>query len=112
VSGLEKRGIILVKLVPEVSAYEGKSNADIEKEILDEKPAIPYVAEIERICVFNSLAGISEPKSPKRMVMTSFKPVHKALAKALRYLAEQGIIAKTIFNAEEGILLVFLEKAE
>jgi len=107
---MNKRAIIIVHLVPNQEAYEGKSNGDIEKEVLEEAPTIPYVAEIERVSVFNSLTGIAEPKSLKEMVMTTFKPVHKALARALGYLAEQGIDAKTIFSAEEGILVVMLEQ--
>ena len=73
---MEKRAIIVARLVPKPEAYEGKSNKAIAEEIKDAGPALPYVAEIERISVFNSLSGAAEPKSPKEMVMTSFKPVH------------------------------------
>jgi hypothetical protein len=48
VSRIEKRAIIIVRLVPTPEAYEGKSNADVAKEIQAQKPAIPYVARIER----------------------------------------------------------------
>lgn len=29
--------------VPESKAYEGRSNADVEREILEDEPATPYV---------------------------------------------------------------------
>jgi len=43
----------MARLVEDPEAYEGKSNADIEKEILEEAPAIPYVARIERVTVLD-----------------------------------------------------------
>jgi hypothetical protein len=49
VSRVEKRTIIVCRLVPTHEAYEGKSNADVEKEILSEMPVIPYVARIEKV---------------------------------------------------------------
>jgi hypothetical protein len=107
---VEKRAIIMVRLVPTPEAYKDKSNRDVEKEILEEKPAIPYVAEIERTSVFNSLAGEVEAVRLKEMVMNAFKPVHTALAETFRKLAEKGILADTYFKAEKGILVVTLEK--
>jgi hypothetical protein len=45
---MEKRVIIVCRLVPTPEAYEGKSNADVEKEIQAEKPTIPYLAGIQK----------------------------------------------------------------
>ena len=55
---MKKIMFIVAHLVPEAEAYEGKSNADIEKEILDELqkqavPVIPYVARIEKVTVLD-----------------------------------------------------------
>ncbi len=47
----EKGAIIIARLVPTPEAYEGKTKADIEREILEEAPIIPYVAEIEKVTV-------------------------------------------------------------
>jgi len=50
---MKKLAVILAQLVPTPEAYEGKTNADIEKEILEEMPAIPYVARIEKVTVLD-----------------------------------------------------------
>lgn len=54
VSSLKKIAIIIAQLVPDPEAYEGKSNADIEQEILAEMPPIPYVARIDKVTVLDS----------------------------------------------------------
>lgn len=48
-----KIAFIVCRLVPTPEAYEGKTNADIEKEILEEVLAIPYVARIEKVTVLD-----------------------------------------------------------
>ena len=48
---MKKRAIIIVRLVPTPEAYEGKTNRDIEREILEEAPIIPYAASIEKVTV-------------------------------------------------------------
>jgi hypothetical protein len=50
---LKKIVFITAHLVPEAEAYEGKTNADVEKEILEEMPIIPYVAKIEKVTVLD-----------------------------------------------------------
>lgn len=50
---MKKLAFIVAWLVEDREAYEGKTNADIEKEILEEAPTIPYVARIERITVLD-----------------------------------------------------------
>lgn len=50
---MKKIVFITAHLVPEAEAYKGKTNADIEKEILSEIPAIPYVAKIEKVTVLD-----------------------------------------------------------
>jgi len=44
---------IYAQLVEEPEAYGGKTNADIEKEILDDIGLIPYVARIEKVTVLD-----------------------------------------------------------
>jgi hypothetical protein len=44
---------IVCRLVPTPEAYEGKSNADVKREILDKKPAFPYVARIEKVTILD-----------------------------------------------------------
>ena len=46
-----KRAIIMVRLIPTPEAYEGKTNRDIEREILEEASTIPYAASIEKVTV-------------------------------------------------------------
>jgi len=46
---MKKLVIVIARLVPNPEAYEGKTNADVEKEILSEMPVIPYVARIEKV---------------------------------------------------------------
>lgn len=54
--GVKMRKIVFItaRLVEDPEAYKGKTNADIEKEILDEIGPIPYVAEIEKVTVLDS----------------------------------------------------------
>ncbi len=49
-----------------------------------------------------------EAKEFKAIVMEAFKPVHLAIGETLARLAERGILARTHFDAEEGILIVWL----
>jgi hypothetical protein len=51
---MKKVMFIVARLVPDPEAYEGKSNEDVEKEILDELPAIPYMARIEKVTVVDA----------------------------------------------------------
>jgi len=48
---MAKLAFIVCQLVPDPSVYEGKTNADIEKEILDEMLLLPYVASVEKVMV-------------------------------------------------------------
>jgi hypothetical protein len=108
---VEKRAIIIVKLVSTPEAYEGKTNRDIAKEIQAEDPAIPYVAEIERTCVFNSPAHEGDTGAAyKQAVMEAFKPIHKALGPAAKHLANKDIAIKTMFDAERGYHIIVCEK--
>jgi len=50
---LKKIVFITAHLVPDPEAYEGKTNKDVEKEILEELPVIPYVAKIEKVTVLD-----------------------------------------------------------
>ena len=50
---VKKVMFIVARLVPDPEAYEGKTNQDVEKEILAEKPVIPYVARIEKVTVLD-----------------------------------------------------------
>jgi len=61
---VKKLAIIIARLVPTPEAYEGKTNRDVEKEILEETPAIPYVARIEKVTVLEelSLRGFNQHK--------------------------------------------------
>lgn len=45
---------IVAYLVETPEAYEGKSNAELETEILTEMPQIPYVATIEKVTVLEA----------------------------------------------------------
>ena len=54
---MKKVVFIVAHLVPDPEAYEGKTNADVEKEILDEMPAIPYVARIEKVTILDAAGG-------------------------------------------------------
>jgi hypothetical protein len=47
---------IYALLVEDPEAYRRKTNADIEKEILDEIGSIPYVARIEKVTVLDCSA--------------------------------------------------------
>jgi hypothetical protein len=53
---IKKVAFITVILIEDPEPYEGKTNADIEKEILEEIGPIPYAAKIEKVAVidFNS----------------------------------------------------------
>ena len=50
---MKKIMFIVAHLVPDPEAYEGKTNEDVEKEILDELPVIPYVARVEKVTVLD-----------------------------------------------------------
>jgi hypothetical protein len=50
---VKKIAFIYVRLVEDPEAYKGKTNADIEKEILEDIGPIPYVARIEKITVLD-----------------------------------------------------------
>ncbi|MBT0160925.1 hypothetical protein G4O51_13175 [Candidatus Bathyarchaeota archaeon A05DMB-2] len=50
---IKKVAVIHARLVENPEAYEGKTNADIEKEILAEIGIIPYVAQIEKVTVLD-----------------------------------------------------------
>jgi hypothetical protein len=45
--------LIVARLIEEPEAYEGKTNADIEKEILEEIGPVPYTARIEKVTVLD-----------------------------------------------------------
>jgi hypothetical protein len=53
---IKKIVFITAILIEDPEPYEDKTNADIEKEILEEIGPIPYVAKIEKVTVidFNS----------------------------------------------------------
>jgi hypothetical protein len=109
---VEKRAIIVCRLVPTPEAYEDKSNADVAKEIQEETLAIPYVVRVEEIKVFNCIAGEPDAAQLRDMVIEEFKPVNASIGEAMTSLAEHGVLATSRFNAREGWLLVLLEKAE
>ncbi|MEA2089686.1 MAG: hypothetical protein U9O89_02880 [Thermoproteota archaeon] len=48
---MKKVMFIVARLVEEEEAYRDKTNEDVEKEILDEMPVVPYVAEIKKVAV-------------------------------------------------------------
>lgn len=50
---MKKVLFIYAMLIDDPEAYEGKTNADIEKEILEEIGNIPYVAQIEKVTVLD-----------------------------------------------------------
>jgi len=50
---IKKVAVIHARLVENPEAYESKTNADIEKEILEETGPIPYVARIEKVTVLD-----------------------------------------------------------
>ena len=50
---MKKIALITVWLVDDPEAYEGKTNSDIEKEILEDIGSIPYAARIEKITVLD-----------------------------------------------------------
>jgi hypothetical protein len=52
-SELKKMVFIAADLVEDPQAYEGKTNTDLEKEILSALPTIPYVARIEKVKVLD-----------------------------------------------------------
>ena len=51
---MKKVMFIVARLVEDPSAYEGKTNENVEKEVLDEMPVIPYVAKIEKVTVLDA----------------------------------------------------------
>lgn len=50
---IKKVALITAILIEDPEPYEGKTNADIEKEILEEIGPIPYVAKIEKVTVLD-----------------------------------------------------------
>jgi len=50
---MKKLVFIVAHLIETPEAYEDKSNTDIEKDILEEMPIIPYVARIEKVTVLD-----------------------------------------------------------
>ena len=50
---VKKIVFITAALVKDPEAYKGKTNADIEKEILEDIAVIPYVARIEKVTVLD-----------------------------------------------------------
>jgi len=50
---VKKIAFITAWLVETPEAYKGKTNVDIEKEILEETDQIPYVARIEKVKVLD-----------------------------------------------------------
>lgn len=59
-----KKVIIEASLVPDPAAYEGKSNADLAKEILQELQdvAIPYVEQIQLVRVVDESPSLGVKK--------------------------------------------------
>jgi len=53
---VKKVAVIRARLVENPEAYEGKTNVDVEKEILAEAGIIPYVARIEKVTVLDQKA--------------------------------------------------------
>lgn len=106
-----KRAILIARLIPQPKPLsEGCAGVALVW-LSEEQTTSACVAEIERTCVFNSLAGEGEAAQLKEAVMDAFKPVHAALTEAMGKLAAKGIAAKTMFNEGEGFLIVTLEKA-
>jgi hypothetical protein len=50
---MKKIALITVWLVDDPEAYEGKTNSDIEKDILEDVGPIPYAARIEKVTVLD-----------------------------------------------------------
>jgi len=50
---MKKMVFITAMLVEDPEAYKGKTDADIEREILEEIGSIPYVARIEKVTVLD-----------------------------------------------------------
>jgi hypothetical protein len=50
---MKKIAFIYASLVEDPEAYKGKTNTDIEKEILHDMGPIPYVARIEKVTVLD-----------------------------------------------------------
>jgi len=50
---MKKIALITVWLVENPEAYEGKTNTDIEREILKDIGTIPYAAQIEKVTVLD-----------------------------------------------------------
>jgi hypothetical protein len=48
---VKKIVFITARLVDDPEAYRNKTNADIEKEILQEISSLPYVVQIEKVTV-------------------------------------------------------------
>jgi hypothetical protein len=52
-SNVKKIAFITVWLIEDPEAYKGKTNSDIEKEILKEVGPIPYAASVEKVTVID-----------------------------------------------------------
>lgn len=52
---MKKKKVVFIfaRLIEDPEAYKGKTNADIEKEILKEINSIPYVKRIEKVTVLD-----------------------------------------------------------
>jgi hypothetical protein len=50
---MKKVVFICARLLEDPELYQGKTNADIEKEILEEIGPIPYVTRIEKVTVLD-----------------------------------------------------------
>ena len=50
---MKKVVFICARLLEDPEPYQGKTNADIEKEILEEIGPIPYVTRIEKVTVLD-----------------------------------------------------------
>jgi hypothetical protein len=50
---IKKIAFIYAWLIEDPEAYKGKTNADIEKEILQDIGPVPYVARIEKVTVLD-----------------------------------------------------------
>jgi len=58
---MRKLTIITAWLTENTEAYKGKTNADIEKEILRGMPPIPYISRIEKVTVLDTRQGELPP---------------------------------------------------
>lgn len=54
VGGLRKIVVIVGWLVQDEGAYEGRTNQDLEREVLEEMPPLPHVACVEKVAVLDA----------------------------------------------------------